>query len=374
MLDVGEIALYDHNPRQSANPKFDVIKASIRAQGMDQPLVVTQRPGETAYMIGAGGNTRLKILQALYEETGEARFRDVSCIYRPWTGETDVLVAHLRENDLRGDLTFLDKALAVKALKRLIQEAQGEDSVTQTELAEALSDRGYALSQGLISQMAYAVERLLPVLPAALRSGMGRPQVERIRQLERAVRALWLDRAVDTEDEFDEVFAELCRRYDSPEWDIGNLRRALEAEMAERAEVSIHTVSMVLEGYLAGRRDLDAGAHWLTETDDDDATSDAEPVAATNAPESASSPPPTDEADDGDITRRRSAGSERRRRAPQRRRRLMATTTWLPKITPTRCKPMTLRLRQRRGSSRWISNHYAPVPGHWRADWPSVTA
>jgi ParB family protein of integrating conjugative element (PFGI_1 class) len=290
VLDVGEITLYDHNPRHSANPKFDVIKASIRAQGMDQPLVVTQRPGETAYMIGAGGNTRLKILQALYEETGEARFRDVSCIYRPWTGETDVLVAHLRENDLRGDLTFLDKALAVKALKRLIQAAQGEDSVTQTQLAEALRDRGYALSQGLISQMAYTVEWLLPLLPAALKGGMGRPQVERIRQLERAVRALWLDRAVDTEDEFDQVFAELCRRYDSPEWDIGNLRRALEAEMAERAEVSIHTVSMVLEGYLAGRRDLDAGAHWLTETDDDEATSDAENVTATATSESSSTP------------------------------------------------------------------------------------
>ena len=294
VLDVGEITLYDHNPRQSANPKFDVIKTSIRAQGMDQPLVVTQRPGETAYMIGAGGNTRLKILQALYEETGEARFRDVSCIYRPWTQEIDVLVAHLRENDLRGDLTFLDKATAVKALKRLIQEAQGEDSVTQTELAQALRDRGYALSQGLISQMAYTVERLLPVLPAALRGGMGRPQVERIRQLERAVRALWLDRAVDTEDECDQVFAELCRRYDSPEWDIGNLRRALEAEMAERAEVSIHTVSMVLEGYLAGRRDLDAGAHWLAETDED-GMSDAEPIAANNAPELASSPSPTRE-------------------------------------------------------------------------------
>ena len=81
VLDVREIALYDHNPRQSANPKFEVIKASIWAHGMDQPLIVTQRPGETGYMMGAGGNTRLKILQALYEETGEVRFREVSCIY-----------------------------------------------------------------------------------------------------------------------------------------------------------------------------------------------------------------------------------------------------------------------------------------------------
>ena len=119
--------------------------------------------------------------------------------------------------------TDLDKALAVMALKRLTEAEQGEGSVTQTQLAEALSDLGYALSQGLISQMAYTVERLLP---AALKGGMGRPQVERIRQLERAVRALWLDRTVDTEDELDQVFAELYRRYESPEWDIGNLRRA----------------------------------------------------------------------------------------------------------------------------------------------------
>ncbi len=170
--------------------------------------------------------------------------------------------------------------------------------MTQTQLAEALSDRGYALSQGLISQMVYAVERLLPVLPAALKGGMGRPQVERIRQLERAVRALWLDRAVDTEDEFDQVFTALCRRYDSPEWDIGNLRRALEAEMAERAEVSIHEVSMVLEGYLVGRRGRDAGADWLTETGDDDGMSDAEPIAATNANESTLTELPTNETDD----------------------------------------------------------------------------
>ena len=67
--------------------------------------------------------------------------------------------------------------------------------------------------------------------------------------------------------------------------------------MAERAEVSIHAVSMVLEGYLAGRRDLDAGDHWLAETDDDEATSDAEPIAVNNAPASASSPSPTHEAD-----------------------------------------------------------------------------
>jgi hypothetical protein len=58
-------------------------------------------------------------------------------------------------------------------------------------LAEALRQCGYGLSQGLISQMAYAVDRLRPILSQALEGGIGRPQVARIRSLERAARAIW---------------------------------------------------------------------------------------------------------------------------------------------------------------------------------------
>ena len=300
-LPVSDIRAYDRNPRSAENPEYERIKASIRAQGIDQPLSVTQRPGETAYMIYAGGNTRLRILQELYEETGEERYREVTCIYHPWTQETDVLVAHLRENDLRGDLTFLDKASAVSEVKRLLDEEQGEDGVSQARLTEALRERGYALSQGLVSHMAYAVERLLPLLPAALRGGMGRPQVERIRQLERATRSLWLDRVVDTQDEFDQAFAALCRRYDGPEWDMANLRRALEAEIAERADTSIHTVSMALEGYLLGRPGSDAGARWLSENeavDDGVAHSDTERASATETSDTSATPQPAGRADD----------------------------------------------------------------------------
>ncbi|MCP5409989.1 MAG: ParB N-terminal domain-containing protein [Chromatiaceae bacterium] len=264
IIDVADIKPYAYNPRRGENPEYDRIKASILAEGMDQPLVVTRRPGESDYTLYAGGNTRLRIYKELYQETGAERFLTLNCVYRPWTRETDVLLAHLRENDLRGDLSFIDKALAVRDTKRLLQQEQGPGIITQIQLADVLRERGYALSQGLISQMEYSTERLFPVLPTALNSGLGRPQVERIRQLDRAVRALWLDRSVDTEEEFDQAFSALCRRYDGPEWDIGNLRRALEAEIAERAEVNIQAVSMVLEGYLTGRRGTEAGSDWLT--------------------------------------------------------------------------------------------------------------
>lgn len=249
-LDVSAIQPYDHNPRQGENPEYQRIKASVRAEGLDQPLVVTRRPGDSVYMLQAGGNTRLRILQELFAETGDERLARVSCLYRPWTREMDVLLAHLRENDLRSDLTFLDKALAVREARRLLEEEHGGAGVTQTQLAAMLRECGYALGQGRISQMAYAVERLFPLLPIALKAGMGRPQVERIRQLERAAQTVWCQYSLDPEDDFEQTFAALCRRYDDTEWDIANLRRSLEAEIAERADLSIHAVSIALEDNL----------------------------------------------------------------------------------------------------------------------------
>jgi ParB family protein of integrating conjugative element (PFGI_1 class) len=254
VLDVNEIALYDHNPRHSANPKFDVIKASIRAQGMDQPLVVTQRPGETAYMMGAGGNTRLTILKALYKETGEARFSRVPCVVRPWCGESEVLLAHLRENDLRGSLTFIEKARAVLEAKQFIEAETGTDELTHKDFVKVLQSSGYSISRSVISQMAYAVQTLLPLIPQALEAGLGKHQVERIRALERAARRLWQRYDAGDDSGFDAVLMALCRRYDGPDWDTDSLQRALETEIAEATETSIHTLRVALDAELDGRK------------------------------------------------------------------------------------------------------------------------
>ena len=252
ILDVCDIEPYEHNPRRAPHAEYGRIKASIRADGLEQPLVVTRRPDETAYRLHAGGNTRLKILKELFSESGEARFARIPCWYRPWTDEADVVLAHLKENDLRGDLAFIDKALAVCDAERWLA-AGASRRLTQARLAEALAGRGYALSQGLISQMKYAVARLWRAMPKALAAGLGRRQVMRIRSLDRVAKSLWIERTDDAEAEYDEVFGALCRRYDTPEWALENLRRALEAEIAERAGVSIQAVSLDIDAGLAGR-------------------------------------------------------------------------------------------------------------------------
>ena len=87
-IAIANIQPYERNPRQGRNPEYDRIKDSIRSQGLDQPLVITRRPGSTDYIVFAGGNTRLLVLKELYEETGEDRFAQVPCVFRLWQRES----------------------------------------------------------------------------------------------------------------------------------------------------------------------------------------------------------------------------------------------------------------------------------------------
>ncbi|HAD07911.1 MAG TPA: chromosome partitioning protein ParB, partial [Porticoccaceae bacterium] len=74
-VDVTRIHHYSRNPRRQQNPEYDRIKASIQAEGLDQPLVLSQEPGAADYVLHSGGNTRLRILKELLDETGDERFR-----------------------------------------------------------------------------------------------------------------------------------------------------------------------------------------------------------------------------------------------------------------------------------------------------------
>jgi len=252
-VDITRIQPYERNPRHGRNPEYDRIKDSIRSNGLDQPLVITQRPGAADYIVHAGGNTRLLILKELFDETGDARFSQVPCLFRPWRRESDVLLAHLRENDLRGSLTFIDKARAVFDAKRLLEAELGAGKLSHRDLEAKLRAAGYSVSCGLISRMRYVVETLLPLIPQALEAGLGKRQVERIRLLERAAGTLWQRYCSGGESAFDAVFAALCRRYDGLDWDTEVLHGAIETEIAEEAEISIQTIRVALDAEIAGR-------------------------------------------------------------------------------------------------------------------------
>ncbi|MBS0611386.1 MAG: ParB N-terminal domain-containing protein, partial [Proteobacteria bacterium] len=109
ILPVSEIVAYGHNPRQGQNPRYDELKASIKADGITNILTVTRRSVDDKYTPYGGGNTRLQIAKELFAE-GDQRFAQLRVIVKEWPGDAQVITAHLVENELRADITFWEKA------------------------------------------------------------------------------------------------------------------------------------------------------------------------------------------------------------------------------------------------------------------------
>lgn len=217
VVTLDQLRPYDGNPRVARNPMHDDIKASIRARGLDEPPPITRRPRETHFIIRNGGNTRLTILNELWTETKDDRFFRLTCLFRPWStrGEIVLLTGHLAENELRGELTFIEKALAVEKARQLYEQETGV-SLSQRDLSRRLTADGYPISQSHISRMQETVTYLLPAIPTILYAGLGRGLAERLTTLRRSSMRAWgryAPRAKPTAD-FDSIFSDVLASFD----------------------------------------------------------------------------------------------------------------------------------------------------------------
>ncbi|EBG5295294.1 hypothetical protein FI178_10055 [Salmonella enterica subsp. enterica] len=210
------------NPRTSRNPKYEDIKASIRARGLDSVPKVTKDPEspEDVYIFSDGGNTRYSILTELYAETGDERFRRVQCVVKPWPGRLQCVIGHLAENDVRGELSFIEKAFGIEKARTIYEEQLGRE-VSQRELADLLKEAGYPVHHSNISRMVATIEYLWPWMPNLLNSGMGRPQIAQLITLRTAAEKAWQafsqNVALPPEQEFNDVFGGVCRAFDDPD-------------------------------------------------------------------------------------------------------------------------------------------------------------
>src|SRR5690606_23254430 len=93
----------------------------IRHRGLDHAPNITRRSPDEPYMIKDGGNTRLEILHELYQETGDERFYRIDCMFHPWVDEEDAIAGHLVENDMRGGMLLIERALAAKTWKAMLE-------------------------------------------------------------------------------------------------------------------------------------------------------------------------------------------------------------------------------------------------------------
>ncbi|EGK8382433.1 ParB family protein [Salmonella enterica] len=220
ILTLDEVNPNPDNPRTTRNPKYDDIKASIRVRGLDTVPKVTRDPErpELGYFFSDGGNTRYAILSELWQETGEERFYRFSCVFKPWPGRLSCVIGHLAENEVRGDLTFIEKAFGIQQARTLFEEQLGK-TVSLRELSTLLGESGYPVHSSNISRMEDTVQYLHPYMPALLESGLGRPQIQHLLALRAHAEKTWLDFVIEggAQEAFKSVFGRVCSQFNDPE-------------------------------------------------------------------------------------------------------------------------------------------------------------
>ncbi len=283
-VTLDQLRPYDRNPRQSRNPKFDSILASIEARGLDHPPNISRRhPDDPHYLIIDGGNTRLEILNILYDKykglaetaaSDEERlahhekaqsFYIIDCIFKPWESESSTLAGHMSENEERGDTLFIEKALAVQEFRRVYEEEDRAAAETRGEtwhgkpltiraLAERITAQGWTVDNTHISRYEYATEQLLPIVPTALWAGGGHLLIKNIRRLEKAYTAFWaaIDAGRDNPQRIQDLFFDTLRAFDDESIDIEGFTQALDAALAEEIDLPAMTIRAEVGAQMAG--------------------------------------------------------------------------------------------------------------------------
>ena len=250
VLTLDDIQQYDKNPRRERNPEYENIKESIRSKKqLNNNFNVTRRPGDDKYMIESGGNTRLEILKELYHETGDEAFNTIHCLFVPWKSEAEVLSAHLIENEMRGDMTLIDKAYAVQMLKKELEEETGK-KLSDREFTRAAASLGYTISKTLLIRFNYA-RYLDQMIPQVLKQGLGGHKIDRIKKVEKA----YADYCVGKTEQFELIFAEVMAETDTDEyWDFDKIvRPELDEKLAEATGIRKNLLRLEVDGILFDR-------------------------------------------------------------------------------------------------------------------------
>ncbi len=108
--------------REMQSEALEELAASIKAQGLMQPIIVRPVSGDNRYEIIAG--------ERRWRATQLAQIHEIACIVRDVSDEATVAMA-LIENIQREDLNPIEEAIALKRL-------QEEFELTQAEVAEAV--------------------------------------------------------------------------------------------------------------------------------------------------------------------------------------------------------------------------------------------
>ena len=266
VLTLDELRPNPDNPRTQRNPRYADIKASIASRGLDSVPKVTKDPANPAFFVFSdGGNTRYAILQELWAETQDERFYRIACYVKPWPGRLMCLLGHLAENDLRGNLSFVERAKGVVSARELYEQESGQ-SLSLRALSERLRADGYAVHPSSIQRMEYTTTHLLPCLPALLYSGLGRTDIEKLITLRTTAEKTWQTLMTERSGSatFGQIFSEICTEFDSEEaYSFEGFRAALTRQLqlkADKPELTYDHWLLALQGESVTARGITSGS------------------------------------------------------------------------------------------------------------------
>jgi len=245
ILKLSDIKAYDKNPRKEINPLYDEIKASVLSnKRLNNNFNITKRPGDDLFMIESGGNTRLQILNELYNETGDEAFNQVQCLFVPWSSESNILTSHLIENEMRGDMTLIDKAYAVKNLKEEMEIEMGK-ALSGRGFCDRSAERGYKISRRDFTRLNYAIE-LDQMIPQTLRTGMGVRKIDEIKKLYQS----YCDYCLDKTDRFELIFIGVMSEHDDEGFKLKEVRSDLDEKLAVETGIKSNYIFLEIQSML----------------------------------------------------------------------------------------------------------------------------
>ncbi|HBT4924919.1 ParB family protein [Klebsiella pneumoniae] len=260
-VSLDQLRAFDLNPRITRNPNYNEIKESIRHRGLEHPPQITRRPEESFYIIANGGNTRLAILNELWLETHDKKFWNVVCHFRKWgidqsieEGNLQCLMGHLIEDGMKGELTFIERALGVQNAIKLHQSIN--KGCSQHETVKMLAQAGYPLSQTLLSVMTATITLLFPYISDLLYSGLSRTSIEKLLTLRSVTEKFWdkacqelpspVERSLPL---FDDIFAMALTSFNGPVtgFSLKHIQDELTGLISQTLNIDYNKVALVTD-------------------------------------------------------------------------------------------------------------------------------
>jgi len=286
-VSIDQLQPYELNPRRQKNVKYNDLLASIEAVGLDHPPRITRRkPDDENYSILEGGNTRLLILKDLYEKYSTLAkteqdapakqsllekalsFYEIECDFYPWSSDAVALAGHMRENELRGDTLFIEKALAVQKLHELYLEddrKRVEDAgepfkgkpLSTRKLANRISkEGGWTVDFSHISRFNYAADTLIQHIPEALWAGCGFSVVRKISSLAKHYKTFWnaTEQGKQSPDKIDLLFYDTLSEFDAEKINIDAFTQMLDIKLSDLVDIEALSIKTEIGALLAGSK------------------------------------------------------------------------------------------------------------------------